>query len=234
MASEQRKQSVPISAYASNYNAQVFLIETFIRRRVNTCVPVRVDSVEKAGDGSGALYVSATPLICQTDPEGNALPMVSIPRLPYFRLQHGKAAVICDPVVGDVGLAVFAKQDCSKLTGGTEPVSPGSFRSFDMSDGFYLGGFWGKPPETYIWLDSESQSIKVKAKELTIDAENVTVNATNVTLNVSSGMTINCPKLKLVGAMDVTGNVMSGSVSMQDHTHNGVQAGNQNTGRPNQ
>ena len=224
---EQRKQAFGVMKYGSEFNAQVAMINTLINRRVNTCIPVRVDSVQKGGDGSGALYVSATPLVCQMDHDGKALPMVSIPRLPYLRLQHGSAAIICDPEVGDVGLAVFAKQDCSTLNGGTEPVAPGSFRAFDMSDGFYLGGFWGKAPQTYIWLDSQSQSIKIKAKTLTVETD-------TLTMNVSGDMTVNCPKVRINGAMDVTGNVMSGSVSMQDHTHMGVRAGDESSGRPNQ
>ena len=72
---------------------------------------------------------------------------VTIPHLPYFRYQHGTAAIICDPKVGDLGLAVFAQQDCSRLTGDTTPQAPGTFRCFDMSDGFYVGGFWGAGPE---------------------------------------------------------------------------------------
>ena len=231
---KQQKQAFSVMKYGSEMNAQIAIIETLIKQRVNTCIPVRVDSVEKARDGSGARYVSATPLICQTDHDGKALPMVTIPKLPYFRLQHGSAAVICDPEVGDVGLAVFAKQDCSSLNGGAEPVAPGSFRSFDMSDGFYLGGFWGKTPKTYIWLDSQSETIKVKAKQLDVEVETFELNAQSVNLNVQGDFNVNCPKVKLTGALDVAGHVMSGSVSMQGHTHRGVKAGDESSGIPNQ
>lgn len=141
---EQLRQNARISAYGSDFNGMDFLIQNAIKRMVSTAIPVRVDAVERNGDGAAAGYVDATPLVCQTAADGSALDPVSIPRLPYFRYQHGTAAVICDPKVGDVGLAIFAQQDVSRLDGGNEPVPPGSFRSFDMSDGFYIGGFWGQ------------------------------------------------------------------------------------------
>ncbi len=120
------------------FNALNFLIRNTILNTVNVAIPVRVDSVERNADGMGAGYLSATPLIQQRDASGNALPNVSIPKLRYFRYQHGTASIICDPKVGDVGLAVFAHQDVSGLDGGNEPKPPLSFRVFDVSDGFYL------------------------------------------------------------------------------------------------
>ena len=79
------------------------------------------------------------------DAENNVIQPAQMYSLPYLRIQGGAAAVICDPVVGDIGLAVFAKQDVSNVDVGiTEPVQPGTFRMFDISDGFYVGGFLNK------------------------------------------------------------------------------------------
>lgn len=216
----QRKLGAKLSAFASEYNATEFLIKQVISQSVSTAIPVRVDSVQRAGDGSGALYVSATPLVGQTDPEGNLLPPVSIPRLPYFRLQHGSAAVICDPAVGDIGLAIFAQSDCSRLAGGTEPVAPQFFRSFDMSDGFYIGGFWGKKPETYIRLEAGSGAISIKCKTLAVTCETLSVSA-------SAGVTIDTP------SVTVSGDVVASGVSLKNHTHGGVERGGNNTNSPN-
>lgn len=220
MADENRKLGARLNAFASGYNAQDFMIRAIIAQTVSTAIPVRVDTVTRSGDGSGALYVSATPLVGQTDPEGNLLPPVSIPRLPYFRLQHGTAALICDPMPGDVGLAIFAQSDCSRLTGGTEPVAPQFFRSFDMSDGFYIGGFWGKTPETFIRLESETGAISIKCKTLTLSCDSLSISA-------SSGVTIDTP------TVTVTGDVVADGVSLKSHTHSGVESGNNSTGTPN-
>ena len=235
MANEQRKMPARMADLASEYNRTLFLIRQVIEQTVSTAIPVRVDSVERSGDGSGAGYLSATPLVAQTDADGSLIPPVSIPRLPYFRLQHGTAAIICDPVPGDVGLAVFAQQDCSRLKGGTEPVVPGSFRSFDMSDGFYVGGFWGKAPQVFVHLE-QSGAISIEAPQA------VTIKAAQVSIEASQRAEIKAPQIVLDGAITgggsggldatFTGDVTAGGVSLKHHTHGGVESGPDNTGAP--
>lgn len=190
--SELKKNVRPMS-YGSELNAQEFFIRSIVKRMISTAIPVRVDAVEsRAGEGSGALYVDVTPLICQTDADGNSIDPVSIPHLPYFRLQHGSAAVICDPKVGDIGLAIFAQQDVSRLTGQTNPVAPGTFRCFDMSDGFYIGGFWGQKPTTFIHIE-DSGHVTITAPEA------VVVNTTTATVNASGSTKIDSPSVTITG-----------------------------------
>lgn len=180
------RQNARISAYGSEFNAENFRIQQLIRRSISTAIPVRVDRVDRPAEAGGALYVSATPLICQTAGDGTTLAPVSLPRLPFFRLQHGTAAVIVDPKVGDVGLAIFAQSDCSTLTGGNTPQGPGSFRCFDMSDGFYLGGFWGPAPMTFVRIEDTG--------DITITApQTVTINTDACTVNASNSITFNSP-----------------------------------------
>ena len=92
---------------ASAYNQLEFIIERKIREMINTSALVRVDSCTSSGPEAPAGTVSASPLVCQVDAEGNALPMVSLPRLPHYRMQAGIAAIILDPVPGDIGVASF-------------------------------------------------------------------------------------------------------------------------------
>ena len=222
----------------SDFNALDFVIQSVIKGLVNTAIPVRVDAIERPANEGGAAYLSATPLICQRDAEGNALPSVSIPKLRWFRLQHGSAAILCDPKPGDIGLAVFAQQDVSTLTGGNQPVQPGSFRCFDMSDGFYFGGFWGQPPTTFIRIEDTG--------DITITAPNsVTVNTKNATVNAETKCTVNAPSsefsgdVKVGGNLEIVGNTTSangdisaGGVSLRNHVHGGVESGGSNTGTP--
>lgn len=254
--SELKKNVSPMS-YGSELNAQEFFIRSIVKRMISTAIPVRVDAVERAGEDRGALYVDATPLICQTDADGNALDPVSIPHLPYFRLQHGTAAVICDPKVGDIGLAIFAQQDVSRLNGQTTPVAPGTFRCFDMSDGFYIGGFWGQKPTTFIHIE-DSGHVTITAPEA------VVVNTTTATVNSSGSTTVDSPTVTITGdttvqktltvlgqitgtgglavsggsGASVTGNVsVSGGdvtadgVGLKSHTHTCPHGGNTSTGQ---
>mgnify|MGYP006867373990 FL=1 len=216
------KTNARVSSLGSELNAQEFFTRSIVKQMVSTAIPVRVDVVERAADGSGALYVDATPLVCQTGADGNVLEPVSIPHLPYFRLQHGTAAVICDPVVGDIGLAIFAQQDCSRLTGGNTPVAPGTFRCFDMSDGFYIGGFWGQVPKTFIHIEEKGTIHVVAPKQhhlesptVIVDCETVTVNAkdsaTVVTktakVNASSSLTVDSPQSTFTGNVAIQKNL---------------------------
>lgn len=239
--SEELKQNTSEFTGSSDLNALNFLIKSIVKGMVNTAIPVRVDAVVRTGEGKGADYLSATPLVEMRSASGEAIPNVSIPKLRWFRLQHGKAAVICDPKVGDIGLAVFAQQDVSALTGGNTPVQPGSFRCFDMSDGFYIGGFWGQKPETFIHLE-DTGHITITAPQA------VTVNTTTATVNASASVTIDTPVthitgdlivdgkitggggMALSGGATVSGDVVADGISLKSHTHTGDSGGT--TGTP--
>lgn len=188
----------------SAFNAADFQIENALLARINTALPVIVTAVQAGGAGNAAGYVTVKPLVCQIDGFDNTVPPVELFKLPYFRYQGGIAAVVADPVAGDIGLAVFCKSDCSNVqTGTTEPVQPGSFRKFSQSDGFYIGGFLNKAPEVFIEI-KQDKSIVITA------ANGVTVNAPTVTV----------PQ----------GDVIASGISLVHHKHPGCQGGT--TGEP--
>lgn len=224
---------------SSPFNILSFLMESVLNQQLNTALPVRVDSCTKPGTGDAAGYVSATPLICQRGSDGRALIPVSIPKLPFFRLQCGKAAVVIDPQPGDVGLAVFAQKDCSTLQAGkTEPEVAGSFRRFDMSDGFYIGGFLGVPPETFVHLDTETLSVTITGpRKVAVNAdEKITLNAPLVEVTgriVQTGERAGNDGSSFTGGFTNTGGrVTSNGIVLEEHTHTGVEAGNDSTGNP--
>lgn len=222
---EVRTSNRRLNSGSSAFNAISFVIESQIKGMVNTCIPVRVDSCTAPGTGGAAGYVSCTPLVTQMGADGKTLAPVSLPQLPFFRLQCGTAAIVADPQPGDIGLAVFAQQDCSTVNqGASEPAQPGSFRCFDMADGFYLGGFLNMPPTTYIELDPQSGNINIKAPaSVTVNAQSVTVTAPTITMTGT---------VKVNGTLTSTGNMTAGSISMQGHRHSGVESGNDQTGVP--
>ena len=181
----------------SEFNALSFMIRSAIRGQVSTAIPVIVKAVDADGSEGTAGYVDVLPLVCQTDPDNNTLEPVTLYHLPYSRIQGGVAAVVIDPVVGDIGLAVFAQQDSSNVTSGASaPVQPGSFRCFDMSDGFYIGGFLNQAPTCYMELMQDN----------------------TITINATSGITVN-------GTITVNGDVIADGISLVEHTHPGCQGG---------
>lgn len=230
---------------SSDLNAFDFFVRSIVKGMVNTAIPVRVDTITRPGPGGGAAYLTATPLIKMRSAAGDALPPVSFPRLRWFRYQHGTAAVICDPKPGDVGLAVFAQQDVSTLSGGSEPVQPGSFRCFDFADGFYLGGFWGATPSTFIRIEDSGDITVTAPATHTTNSPAVTVNCTTAQVNASGSVTFDTPQGTFTGNLTVqglitgtggltisggsgaavdgslttTGDVTAGGISLQNHTH---------------
>ena len=102
-------------ASSNPLNSMEFFIRSLISQVVSTSLPVVVTAVERKGEEAGAGYVTVKPLLQPRNNSGDGLEVTTIPKLPYFRLQHGKAAIICDPKVGDIGLAVVAKQDISNI-----------------------------------------------------------------------------------------------------------------------
>ena len=209
-----------LNSGASEYNALSFMMEQMIKGMVNTAIPVRVDSCTKPGVGGAAGYVSATPLVQQRGADGKSLQSVSLPQLPFFRLQAGTAAVVLDPQPGDVGLAVFSQQDASNIEAGkTEPVQAGSFRCFDMSDGFYIGGFYGQTPTTYVHLDPERGEVTVKAPtKIMLDAPTIELKGAlqmgNATGDASGGTITLTGNIQATGSANFNGNIRSeGNIS---------------------
>jgi len=174
----------------SPYNSLQFIIDQAIRHKVHTAVVVKV--IKRTGQ-----YVDVLPLVTQIDGFGNAIAPTILFHLPYMRYHAGIAAVILDPVPGDIGLAVFAQTDCSNVKQGTtEPQQPASFRGNSMSNGFYIGGFLNQTPSIFIELTQGG-------------AINVTAPA---------GVNIN-------GNVTVNGDVVASGISLDNHVHTGDSGG---------
>lgn len=171
----------------SQYNALSFMIQQAIREQVNTCIICKVVGVT---DG----YVDVLPLVTQVSGKDEAIAPTTLYKLPYMRYHAGVAAVILDPVVGDIGLAVFAGKDCSNVKVGTsEPVPPASFRDNSMANGFFIGGFLNKAPSVFVELTQGGV----------------------VNITAPGGVNIN-------GNVTVSGDVVASGKSLVNHTHMGV------------
>lgn len=133
----------------SEFNRAAFLVQT-MQAMLRTSALVKVMAVTANGDVAPAVFVDVQPLVRMVDGQGNTSDHGTIHNLPYFRIQGGTNGVICDPQVGDIGLAVFCDRDSSSAKANRAVASPGSWRQHDMADGFYLGGWPSAAPTQYI------------------------------------------------------------------------------------
>jgi hypothetical protein len=187
---EEVKGVANYAAGNSQYNALSFMIQQAIREQVNTCIICKVVGVS---DG----YVDVLPMVTQVSGKDEAIAPTTLYKLPYMRYHAGIAAVILDPVVGDIGLAVFAGKDCSNVKVGTsEPVPPASFRDNSMANGFYIGGFLNQAPSVFVELTQGG--------------------AVNIT--APGGVNIN-------GSVTVSGDVVASGKSLVNHVHTGDSGG---------
>lgn len=230
MADKQVQGIHSVSSSNSPVNALSFFVESLIKKRVNTAVPVIVTAVDAGGSGSATGRVTVKPLVCQTDAERNTLNPANLYSVPYCRIQGGVAAVVVDPVPGDIGLAVFAQQDSSNVGAGTSaPVQPGSFRCFDMADGFYFGGFLNRTPSVWLELAQDGTAIIHAPSKIRLESPLVEITGKMVQAGEESSE----GSIMVNGFTNIGGQITSNGVVLEEHTHSGVVSGGANTGTPN-
>jgi len=186
----------------NDYAQLEFVIKSILSRSA-TATLVLVKSVTNAGEVAPVGFIDVQPMVAQLDGKGQPTPHGIIHNVPYLRLQGGQNAVILDPVVGDIGIAIFGSHDLSSVKSNKAPSNPGSRRRFSMADALYVGGVLNGSPAQYIRFTSGGD-VEIKP------ASRVTV----------------------LGDLDVTGDVTADGVSLRGHTHGGVQPGGGNTDPP--
>lgn len=229
-----------VSSAASEFNAMSFLV-TQILNRANTSTLVRVKAVTNSGGVSPVGYVDIEPLVMQVDGDGNTVPHGTIYNIPYFRLQGGTDAVILDPKVGDIGIAVFADHDISAVKSGKKKAAPGSGRRFDMADGMYLGGVLNGAPQQYVQFAAGGISlvsptkITCQAPTVDIEATTATVNAATATITATTSAAVTAPAITLGASGQTLLSFLTSAFKdlFNTHTHTSAASGSP-TSAPNQ
>ena len=234
MADNAKRGTQNIYSGANPYNALQFVIES-AANKIATAIPVKVMAVNAGGSGAATGYVDVLPLVAFVAGNGDTIQPVTLYHLPYCRVQGGVAALVIDPIPGDIGLAVFAHSDSSTVTQGTaEPQQPGSKRHHSMSDGFYIGGFLNQSPSCYLELMQDNTAVLNATGGVTING-NTTING-NATINgdvtVNGNFSVVGGNSTMSGSLITQGDVVSGGISVQSHVHSGVQTGGGTTGQP--
>lgn len=196
------KSVLPITARAGGVNSQLALVDSVLNK---TCVATLVKIVAVATPENNGMVgaVDVQPLVNQVDGDGNAIPHGVIFGLGYFRAQGGLNAIILDPEVGDIGLAVFAHNDISTVKSTRSQANPGSYRRNDWSDGIYVGGLLNSTPTQYVKFGTDG-----------------------ITLMSPTKVTIHAPETDIIGKTVHTGQVwMNGKQVDETHLHTNVQPG---------
>ena len=228
------------STSASEYNAEAF--RTMQRlMRLNTAEPVQVVAYHASESGVG--MVDVLPLVRLVAGNGQTVDQSQLFELPVLRIQAGENALIIDPQPGDIGLAVYAMRDTEavKATRGG-PANPASARCYDKGDGFYLGGFLNKTPARYVKVSDSGVEIEGVAK--------VDMHGQNVTITAEGKITLDAPVVEVTGTLTQTGakgtgassftggftntggSIVSNGITLESHTHSGVEPGGGSTGGP--
>ena len=206
-------------------NAVSFLVEQMIRDTVNTAEVVSIDEADQNSTGGAAGYADATPLVCQTDGFNNTLPQTSIPHMPFFRPQAGKAAIVMDPQPGDKAILLAMKRDSTGVvTGKGDQVQPGSFRTYDLADGYLLNGFLGQAPEIWLELNPATGNISLSTKAANIDIScresgnieittnsgdvDIATKAGNIGVSATGEVTVDVPQAIFTGDVWIQGSLV--------------------------
>lgn len=172
----------PFGLEADGYGQTQELIACMIAG-VRTALPVRVVSVTNSGSAAPIGRVDIQPLVGQLDGRGKHVDHGTIYNVPYLRIQGGQNAIIIDPAVGDIGIAVFCDRDISGVKRGRRTAPPASSRKHDMSDAIYLHSVLSAAPSQYIRF--HAGGIEINAPSVTINGATA-INGGSLTHNGSN------------------------------------------------
>ena len=182
--------------------------------KINTGEIVEITAVDSSGNGPVG-FVSVKPLLYRIGADNNNIELGEIHNVPYYRVQGGANAVICDPEVGDIGYCGFASRDTSLLKRTRSPVGPNVNRISDLSDAFLISTWSKKAAVQYIWFKGNEVHIKATSK-IVLDAPEVSVTG----------------KLTVSGIIESLTDIITKGIRLFTHKHGGVQSGPSDTDVP--
>jgi len=201
------------------FNAMSFIAKQILAGAWTSTL-AQVKSVTNAGDVKAPGTVTLQPLVNQVDGQGNATPHGTISNALYFRYSGANGAVICDPVVGDIGIMLSASSDISSVKANKAQANPGSSRKFDPADAIYLGAVLSAAPTQYITFTSTG----LKAADNNGNVLEFKNGGIFITGNVSVQGDIHA-----TGTISAQTDVVAAGISGKSHTHGGVATGQNNT-----
>lgn len=172
---------------AATGSAQFDVLKFFFSQKVakvRIATVVQVLAVTNKGDVSAVGFVDVQPLVRQVDGVGKTVDLPPVYHVPYLRIQGGVNAIILDPKVGDLGIAIFADRDISAVKATKALAAPGSSRRNSLADALYMGGILNGLPQQYLQF-----------------------NDSGITVLSPTFVTVKAPDMKLDGNVEITGDV---------------------------
>jgi hypothetical protein len=162
---------------------------------IRTAIPVKVMAVHYgAGTPPAIGTVDVQPLVQTVDGKGKLWPLSKTYSAQFSRIQAGATAIVVDPAVDDIGLAVACDRDISSVIAAAGLAGPGSARTHDISDLVYL----------YTVLS---------AVEIT---QYILANAAGITLLTPKTITIQGAQINMTGPINANGAVISAAGEITD------------------
>lgn len=140
----------------SGHNALRFAMDMAMNAKM-TCTIVKVKKVTVKDDVGPIGRVNVLPLVQMVDGIKRTTDHVTVNNLPYMRVVGGKRAIIMDPKEGDIGFVVTADRDISGVKEKKDTAPPGSGRSYNISDGMFVGAVLAEKPESYVRFKGDSE-----------------------------------------------------------------------------
>lgn len=219
------KLGAPFEAQFHAGRMQEWIILQLIRG-IHTADLVKVLAVYPTAGRVG--YVDVQPLVQDRTTREVVIAQAPIYRLPYFRLQGGRSAVILDPAVGDLGLAVFAERDITNAIATREQGAAPTNRAFSAADGLYFGGFLNDDPTQYVKFEPAGGVEIVSTGDLLLQAAGaMTITATG-NLTVTAAATTFHGPVTFADPITAPNGTFNG-IPFNTHKH---PAGTPNTGTP--
>ena len=193
---------------------------------VNTAMPCKVVAIEKQEQRGVNIvgFVDIQLMIEQTNGQKKGNETAIICNVPYVRIQGGTNAVIIDPEINDLGVAIFASRDITNFKEARRQTPPATWRKFSISDAIYIGGIRNQKPVQYIHFRNDGieiyspKRVHITTPTVLIDSDNTTINTSaKTTINANGGCEINAEttnngNVKINGNTKISGNLLIGGI----------------------
>lgn len=165
---------------------------------VRTAIPVKVMAVHPGTGTPPAIgAVDVQPLVQTVDGTGRLWQLGITYGAQFSRIQGGGNALVLDPGVGDIGLAVVCDRDISSVVSAKGMAGPGSARTHDLSDLVYQYSIISAAAlEQYIWfaagINIQSPVVSTSGNlAVGTGASAVSTDMTGQTLTFQDGLLVN-------------------------------------------
>lgn len=193
---------------------------------VNTAMPCKVVAIEKQEQRGVNIvgFVDIQLMIEQTNGQKKGNETAIICNVPYVRIQGGTNAVIIDPEINDLGVAIFSSRDITNFKEARRQTPPATWRKFSISDAIYIGGIRNQKPVQYIHFRNDGieiyspKRVHITTPTVLIDSDNTTINTSaKTTINANGGCEINAEttnngNVQINGNTKISGNLLVGGI----------------------